>query len=64
MTNIELIRTELNETRTLIDTLCDKINTMMSMSNDCLDFRDAKDKLSEVETELVEKYNEYATRNN
>lgn len=62
-TNISFMRDELTQVRNKIDELKDRINMMMCLSNECLDLRDAKDKLSEVEKELVDKYNDYATRN-
>lgn len=62
-TNISFMRDELTQVRNKIDELKDHINMMMCLSNECLDLRDAKDKLSEVEKELVDKYNDYATRN-
>ena len=62
-TNISFMRDELTQVRNKIDELKDRINLMMCLSNECLDLTDAKDKLSEVEKELVDKYNDYATRN-
>lgn len=63
-TQNETMRDELNKIQKHLDLASDHITKMMMASNDCLDLRNEKHILWDLEKALIEKYNEFATRNN